>query len=57
MTTSETTNPMMNAGSASTYRPLSAVASPERIASPAQIAVFWTMSSIVIGRSPVPARP
>ena len=40
----------MNAGRASTYRPLHAVSAPATIAAPAVIAVFVTTSSTVIGR-------
>jgi hypothetical protein len=57
MTMSDTTKPTMNAGSARKYAPLTAVSTPATSATPAVIAVFWTTSSIVIGRSPDPARP
>ncbi len=47
----------MNAGSTSTPpRPLSAVSTPVTSATPPEMAVLVTTSSIVRGRSPVPAR-
>ena len=50
MMMSDTTKPTMNAGRASTYRPLHAVRPPATMAAPTVIAVLVTMSSTVIGR-------
>jgi hypothetical protein len=53
----DTTMPTRNAGSTSAYSPLKMVRAPATSAVPAEIAVLATTSSMVIGRSPTPARP